>query len=85
MQYLYCILDEISGIYYEPLVMDTDAAMMRDIGYSLMSLNDVPVKQYPKDFAVYRIGEWDCHTGKVIPTDHERICCIADLLPKEDD
>lgn len=85
MQYLYSIKDETAGIYYEPLVMDTDDALKRDIAYSLKTLDDVPVKQYPKDFAVYRIGAWDYHTGKLMPADHERICCIADLMLKEDD
>lgn len=81
MSYIYAIKDEVSGIFYDPLISDSDAACRRDFEYSLQHLEeDTPVRLYPRDFAVYRLGAYDFRTGKVSGADLERVFCISDLI-----
>lgn len=78
---IFAVYDSASGVYSDPMVSYSSAAMMRGLKQGLQALpNDSPLIAYPADHVLYQIGEYDPRTGVISGFSHDRICSIAELL-----
>lgn len=62
---MYSIRDIKAGVFFQPFFASHDIVAIRMFRASLRS-RDSLIRDYPEDFALYRIGIWDAKTGKVI-------------------
>lgn len=63
---MYCIFDSKAQIYHAPFYKSTHGEAERDF-QSVSRDPQSTISQYPEDFDLFYIGEFDDETGKVSP------------------
>lgn len=77
---LYAIYDAATGWYGIPMAQDNDTVAMRSFAHEAMKPDSI-WNSHPQDFVLYKVGEYSCKTGQIIPYDTpERICCAKDFV-----
>lgn len=79
MKHIYSLQDSKTGELAAPFVMHNDEAARRAIGDALTKSPDIPPAQYPDDYALVRLGDWDEVDGISAPC-REFICSCVTLL-----
>lgn len=74
MQKIYSIKDT-KGSFLEPMIAQNDAVATRNIR-GIVNSGKGLLAQYPEDFELWRIGEFDETTGIIVPTD---LFCVVRL------
>jgi hypothetical protein len=74
---LFTILDTKVGAYLAPFILRNKAEAFRGI-MECMKQPDHGFAQYPEDYTLFEIGEWDENTGTIIP--YEAKISITNLL-----
>ena len=69
MDYVYSIYDAKQTVYIQPFFARNDASAIRILEQTLLSMPDCLLTQYPEDFTVFRIGDWDANTGVITKAD----------------
>lgn len=64
---IYSIFDSKVGAFMSPFLARTDGEAIRMVAASLFTPNGAPsmVAQYPEDFVLFALGEWDDSAGIV--------------------
>lgn len=65
MQKIFSIYDSKAGAYMTPFFLPSVAHATRQLADLLLSNQASPFSDYPEDFTLMEIGEWnpvDCHT-----------------------
>jgi len=62
---LYAIFDTCSGIYEKPFFHTADDAVKREF-QDVVNTPDHPINRHPEHYSVWRLGNFDNTTGKVI-------------------
>lgn len=63
---MYCVKDSKSGLFSNPMHETTDEIAVRAF-VAQVGATDNPLADYPEDFVLYRVGEWDNEKGMFIP------------------
>lgn len=77
---IYSIKDNLAGNYGVPEVSDAEAIYLRGIKIMLSSEQKNLVCLRPEDFSVYKLGQYDIKTGKIVPCEPEFIVNVIDLV-----
>jgi len=67
---LYAIFDTCSGIYEKPFIGTADDVVKRQF-QDLAVAADSPVAKHPEHYSLWRLGNFDDNTGKVIDEKNE--------------
>jgi len=62
----YTILDTKSKIYNQPHFLINDAVAIRQFQLVTQDKDSI-ISKYPEDFRLYRVGQFDMLTGKIVP------------------
>lgn len=79
---LYSIYDKVAKEYAAPFCGRTDEEVMRSLRYQLSRPADNPMRDYPDDFDLYKLGDFDSSSGvvQVLPV-LRFICHLSGLVP----
>lgn len=66
MKKVFCVKDEKAGQYYEPFCMGNTIDAQRTFMQGMRTEKSM-ISQYPEDFNLYCIGEYDELTGLITP------------------
>jgi len=67
---LYAIFDTCSGIYEKPFISTADDVVKRQF-QDLAIAADSPVSKHPEHYSLWRLGNFDDNTGKIIDEKNE--------------
>lgn len=65
MKSIYCIKD-VKGGFINPFTMANDQLAERAFKGAFMN-NDEPMTQFPEDYELWKLGEFDDRTGAITP------------------
>lgn len=83
MKNIYSIYDEKAKVFLVPFFTENDLTAARLLTSAAVDKNSF-LGQYPKDYKVYKIGQFDEETGYILPADKPDYCfAIVDLVPPE--
>lgn len=60
---IYTIYDKKTQDFKKPIFAKTDEALERELIDMMINGENTPYKEYPEDFSIQRIGEYDEDTG----------------------
>ena len=66
MKKIFCIKDEKSGAYYDPFTMGNTIDAQRTFMQAMKAEKSM-IAQYPEDFNLYLVGEYDEMKGMITP------------------
>jgi hypothetical protein len=66
MKKIFCIKDEKSGAHYDPFTMSNSIDAQRAFMQGIKSEKSI-ISQYPEDFNLYFVGEFDEMSGLITP------------------
>jgi hypothetical protein len=66
MKKIFCIKDEKSGQYYDPFTMGNTIDAQRTFMQAMKAEKSM-ISQYPEDFNLYLVGEYDEMSGIINP------------------
>lgn len=78
---VYCVRDLKAG-FQTPVIQVNDDVAVRGFA-SVVSKGDSLMSDHPGDFALFRIGDFDADTGKLVPLDLLRLLAEARDYVKE--
>lgn len=61
---VYAIRDNKLGSFAVPVLIENDAVATRQFGDIILNGGDNVMTKHPSDFTLYRLGEFDCKSGK---------------------
>ncbi len=67
---LYAIFDSCSGIYEKPFFHTADDVVRREF-QDVATTDDHPINKHPEHYSLWRLGNFDNTTGKVIDEANE--------------
>jgi len=67
---LYAIFDTCSGIYEKPFFHNADDAVKREF-QDVVNEKDHAINKHPEHYSLWRLGNFDNNTGKVIDEKNE--------------
>ena len=76
---VYAIRDNKLGTFQIPVLIENDAVAVRQFGDLIIHGGDNVMSLHPADFSLYRLGEFDCKSGKF-----ENLDCPASLATGSD-
>lgn len=79
---VYSVRDNVSGKFGTPMFGVSDELFIRDFSYNL-NRSETVMKEYPKDFDIYKIAVWDEDTSVFTTCEPLLVARVLDLLPKE--
>lgn len=79
---VYSVRDNVSGKFGTPMFGVSDELFIRDFSYNL-NRSETVMKEYPKDFDIYKIAVWDEDTAVFTTCEPLLVARVLDLLPKE--
>lgn len=79
---VYSVRDNVSGKFGTPMFGVSDELFIRDFSYNL-NRSETVMKEYPKDFDIYKIAVWDEDTAVFTTCESLLVARVLDLLPKE--
>jgi len=66
----YAIFDQCSGIYEKPFFSTADAVVVREFR-DIVEMDDHPIANHPEHYSLWRLGNFDNTTGKMLNEDNE--------------
>lgn len=79
-QGLYCVFDRKAGCYLAPFTAPNGATAMRALVQREL-VSPGAFSQFPDDFFLSELGEWDVRSGRVIPSESlELVGEMRDIL-----
>ncbi len=66
----YAIFDTCSGIYEKPFFHTADDVVRREF-QDVVNTADHPINKHPEHYSVWRLGNFDNTSGKIINEDNE--------------
>ncbi len=81
---LYAIFDTCSGIYEKPFFHTADDAVKREF-QDVVNTPDHPINKHPEHYSIWRLGNFDNTTGKVIDERNECLWQGVEALSQEQD
>lgn len=80
---VYCVKDTLVGQCFPPVTGDSDPAMIRSFGDSVLK-GDTPISAHPEDYCLLKVGFFDTETGVLTPLEVPEVLCHAvDFKKKE--
>lgn len=80
---VYSIYDLKTQVFFPPMLFHNEGHARRDI-LSEIKKGGGMMREYPADFELWRVGDWQDDTGQVEAiTPGIRVCRIDELLPKD--
>lgn len=79
---VYSVRDNVSGKFGTPMFGVSDELFIRDFSYNL-NRSETVMKEYPKDFDIYKIAVWDEDTAVFTTCEPLFVARVLDLLSKE--
>jgi len=64
---LFSIYDSKAAAYLQPFTLQSGAHALRQVSEILISDRPSPFSDYPEDFTLMEIGEWDQISGQIKP------------------
>lgn len=64
MKNVYSIRDNKMGSFNVPVLIENDAVAVRQFGDLISRGGDSVMSIHPSDFTLYKLGEFNSHTGK---------------------
>lgn len=74
---MFCMRDEKVG-FGQPMIHMSESIARRDFAYK-MTRPDSLMDFAPKEFSLYRVGEFDTESGKIEPCIPEFVCNGVDV------
>lgn len=72
---MYAVYDAKSGIYTHPICTVNEQTMLRNM--AIAKETEKMYQQFPEDFTVFKVGEYDDTTGKITNITPEAITNVA--------
>lgn len=83
MNHILCVLKDVKGGYAPPIAFYGIPHAVRESELRYLKSKDTMLGQYPGDFELWCIGEWDSQTGDVkVYQDKEFLFSFADFAKK---
>lgn len=80
---LYSLFDQGARYFGAPMMTQNEQMLRRGLEALLQDNARLPIFEYPEEFVVYKIGEYDPETGEITPTiPPARIETVAAFLRK---
>lgn len=80
---VYCVKDTLVNQCFPPVTGDSDAAMIRSFGDSVLK-GDTPISAHPEDYCLLKVGTFDTESGLLVSPDCPHVLCHAiDFKKKE--
>lgn len=79
MSYLYSLYDSKAAVYLPPFVARNDELARRMIAASLMNAKDIPPAEYPADYTLFKVAEWNDDIA-LTPCTHENVGNVLAIL-----
>lgn len=77
---IYSIRDIKTRVYDQPMCFHNDESAMRSVRNMM---HKVPtLSDYPEDFQLFQVGQFDDATGEVVPGTVNLVCSLLDLSDK---
>ncbi len=76
---LYAIFDMCSGAYEKPFFSTADDLVRREF-LNAATAADTPIAQHPKDYSLWRLGNFDDNTGEVKNENNECLCTALEII-----
>jgi len=67
---VYAIFDSCTGIYEKPFFHTADDAVRREF-QDVATSDDHPINKHPEHYSLWRLGNFDTETGKIIDEKNE--------------
>lgn len=80
---LFAIKDLKAQYYLKLIEADHEAVVVRSIQQDVQNEKS-PLRQFPQDFELFKLGEFNTETGELIPIQPEHVLNVISLLPKEE-
>jgi len=77
----YCLRDTKAEVFAAPFFVPREAIALRAVGQMAQNPH-TDVAQYPQDFLLYRVGEYDTDTALLTPCTVELVCAVSAVLQK---
>lgn len=72
--------DSKVGIYLQPMTALSAPSAVRDLQEGVNAPNkELPWQKFPQDFDIYKCGEFDSDTGKLLPQEPEFLLNLGTL------
>lgn len=79
---LFSVKDVKSGTFESPFRSTNSVTAIRSFAHNVNN-PELLIKEYPEDFDLYKIGEFDPDTGILTPIGPNRLIGAIDLLKKD--
>ncbi len=76
---LYAVFDMASGTYEKPFFSTTDDLVRREFE-NVATAKDTPIGKHPKDYSLWRLGNFDDNTGTVKDEANECLCTALEIM-----
>jgi len=76
---LYAIFDMASGIYEKPFFSTADDLVRREF-LNVATSAETPISKHPKDYSLWRLGNFDDNTGLVQNETNECLCTALEII-----
>jgi len=76
---LYAIFDMASGVYEKPFFSTADDLVRREF-LNAATAAETPISKHPKDYSLWRLGNFDDNTGIVQNESNECLCTAMEII-----
>lgn len=76
---VYSLFDKKAEVYHTPCIIESDAVALRTVRMSLRDQKSM-LFQFPDDFSLVKVAEFNPDTGEVIPMHSVLISTLAGLI-----
>lgn len=66
---IYAIYDAKANRFAPPFTVVNDEVAKRTLAHTFVNVGDCPLTQYPGDFSLFALGEFEEDTGDIMPFD----------------
>ena len=80
---MYSIWDVKAGVYHRPCFLENDIVAKRMFRATLRIKEESLLREFPDDFALCRLGEWDEKTGKLMRNEPENLGFARDFIDED--
>lgn len=76
---IYAIFDMASGTYEKPFFSPADDIVKREF-LNVATAADHPINRHPKDYSLWRLGNFDDNTGLIQDEVNECLCTALEVI-----
>ncbi len=76
---LYAVFDMASGTYEKPFFSTADDLVRREF-QNVATAADTPIGKHPKDYSLWRLGNFDDNTGLLKNETNECLCTALEII-----